>query len=151
MRRIFPDYTYGPGPRDGCWWNETSDLPRFDTLRGEQRCDVVIVGAGFTGVSAALHLAQAGVSVMVLEAEQIGWGASGRNGGFCCLGGGIASDAMLDARFGRIGRLEWRKAERDAVDLVSGLIDSLGLEVDRHSEGETLLAHRARDADGFDA
>ena len=144
MKRIFPDYTYGPGPRDRCWWDKTCDLPGFDRLRGDVRCDVVIVGGGFTGVSAALHLAQAGMDVVVLEANRIGWGASGRNGGFCCLGGGIAPDAVLDQRFGRDGRLGWHKAERDAVDLVAHLIDTLDLDVDRHSEGETLLAHRAR-------
>ena len=43
--------------------------------------DLVIVGAGFTGLSAALHLAEAGLSVVALEAKEIGWGASGRNGG----------------------------------------------------------------------
>ncbi|WP_299684792.1 FAD-binding oxidoreductase [uncultured Tateyamaria sp.] len=151
MRRIFSDYTYGPGPRDGCWWDETCDIAPADAVRGQLRCDVVVVGAGITGVSAALHLARAGVSVMVLEATRIGWGASGRNGGFCCLGGGIASDATLDRRFGKDGRLAWRRCERDAVALVADLIETLGLNVDRHSEGETLLAHRARDGAGFDA
>ena len=43
--------------------------------------DVCIVGAGFTGISAALHLAEAGLRVAVLEANRVGWGASGRNGG----------------------------------------------------------------------
>lgn len=151
MKRIFSNYAYGPGPRTGCWWDETCDIPEFDVLRGDITCDVVIIGAGFTGVSAALHLAEAGVSVVVLEAQRVGWGASGRNGGFCCLGGGIASDAMLDQRFGFKARLEWRRAERDAVALVAGLIDRLGLEVDRHSDGETVLAHRKRDAAGFEA
>ena len=151
MRRIFPDYTYGPGPRKGCWWDETCDIPDFVPLRGEAQCDVAIVGAGFTGVSAALHLAQAGASVVVLEAARVGWGASGRNGGFCCLGGGMASDASLDVRFGKEGRLAWHRAEREAVSLVSDLIARLDLDVDRHSDGETMLAHRARDARGFEA
>lgn len=50
-------------------------------LAGEASADVVIVGGGFTGLAAALHAAEAGFSVVLLEAERIGWGASGRNGG----------------------------------------------------------------------
>jgi glycine/D-amino acid oxidase-like deaminating enzyme len=45
-------------------------------------CEVAVIGAGFTGLSAALELAAAGVDVRVLEAGHVGWGASGRNGGF---------------------------------------------------------------------
>ena len=50
-------------------------------LAGDLSVDVVVVGGGFTGLSAALHAAEAGFSVALLEAQQIGWGASGRNGG----------------------------------------------------------------------
>ena len=50
-------------------------------LEGDARADVVVVGGGFTGLSTALHLAQQGAKVLVLEAEEPGWGASGRNGG----------------------------------------------------------------------
>lgn len=50
-------------------------------LEGEHRADVCIVGGGFTGLSAALHLAEAGASVLLLESQEPGWGASGRNGG----------------------------------------------------------------------
>lgn len=52
-----------------------------DALRGDARADVAVIGGGITGVSAALHLAGAGVDVALLEARQVGWGASGRSGG----------------------------------------------------------------------
>ncbi|WP_424813210.1 NAD(P)/FAD-dependent oxidoreductase [Roseococcus sp. YIM B11640] len=57
--------------------------PAADTpvLEGTTRASVCVIGAGFTGLSAALHLAEAGTDVLVLEAEEPGWGASGRNGG----------------------------------------------------------------------
>lgn len=151
MKRIFSDYAYGAGPRTGCWWDETIDIPANPVLRGDITCDVVIVGAGFTGLSAAYHLAKAGASVVVVEANAVGWGASGRNGGFCCLGGAMASDAMLDRRYGTAQRIAWRRAEKAAVDCAEGLIADLGLDVDRHSIGETLLAHRPKDAHGFEA
>jgi gamma-glutamylputrescine oxidase len=60
--------------------------PDCPALRGAVEADVCIVGAGYTGISAALNLAERGYSVAVLEAARIGWGASGRNGGQICSG-----------------------------------------------------------------
>lgn len=56
-------------------------LDRLPRAEGDLRCDVCIVGAGFTGLSSALHLAQKGFHVIVVEAQRVGFGASGRNGG----------------------------------------------------------------------
>jgi glycine/D-amino acid oxidase-like deaminating enzyme len=145
VKRIFGAYAYGEGPRAGCWWDATADIPAQPVFDKTRQTDVAIIGAGFTGLSAALHLARAGISVTVLEAERIGWGASGRNGGFCCLGGGMAGDAALDRRFGRAGRVEFRRSELAAIRLVEGLIGDAGMDVDRHSDGETILAHRPKD------
>ncbi|WP_415405026.1 NAD(P)/FAD-dependent oxidoreductase [Tateyamaria sp. SN3-11] len=151
MRRIFSDYAYGPGPRTGCWWDNTVDIASNPTLQGDVACDVAIVGGGFTGLSAALHLARAGASVVLLDANSMGWGASGRNGGFCCLGGGMASDGAIDQTYGRAARLEWRRTEVEAVRSVEALIAELDLDVERHSVGETCLAHRAREMLEFEA
>ncbi|MEA2730986.1 MAG: hypothetical protein QOF70_5461, partial [Acetobacteraceae bacterium] len=55
--------------------------PATPPLEGDRHASVAVVGGGFTGLSAALHLAAKGVDVVVLEANEPGWGASGRNGG----------------------------------------------------------------------
>jgi len=56
-------------------------LPPFSELEGDVKADVCIVGGGFTGLSAALHCAEKGLRVVLLDAQRVGWGASGRNGG----------------------------------------------------------------------
>jgi gamma-glutamylputrescine oxidase len=64
------------------WYAATANpAPRRPALSGEIDCEVCVVGAGFTGLSAALHLAEQGHSVVVLETARVGFGASGRNGG----------------------------------------------------------------------
>lgn len=70
------------GRYPGSWYAATADLdPPRPPLDGDVRVPVCVVGAGYTGLSTALHLAEAGMDVMVVEANRVGWGASGRNGG----------------------------------------------------------------------
>jgi gamma-glutamylputrescine oxidase len=69
------------------YYLETANLQlACESLKGEISADVCVIGAGYTGLSAALELADAGYKVVVLEAERIGYGASGRNGGQVCTG-----------------------------------------------------------------
>ena len=66
---------------DSLWAAVTPQGPALPQLAGTAEADVIVIGAGFTGLSAALHLREAGVDVAVIEAAEPGWGASGRNNG----------------------------------------------------------------------
>ncbi|MGP9789303.1 NAD(P)/FAD-dependent oxidoreductase [Roseinatronobacter sp. NSM] len=99
----------------------TDMLPPMPPLAGAVKVDVCIVGAGYTGLSAALHLAQRGYRVAVLEAHRAGFGASGRNGGQVSSGQRIEQDA-IERMVGRDdARKLWQIGE-DAKALVKQLI-----------------------------
>jgi gamma-glutamylputrescine oxidase len=89
-----------PGTHADSWYAATaSPAPDRPALTGETRADVCVIGGGYAGLSAALHLAEAGLDVALLEAHRIGWGASGRNGGQ--LGYGPRADIRgIEARLG---------------------------------------------------
>ena len=94
------------------WYAATAHTPpSLPPLRGEVSADVCVVGGGYTGLSAALHLAERGYEVVLLEAARVGWGASGRNGGQ--VGSGQRQDVLeLEARYGRArARALWDLAE----------------------------------------
>ena len=86
-------------------------------LRDSERADVCVIGGGFTGLSAALNLAEAGLGVVVLEAERIGFGASGRNGGL--IGSGQRKGALeMEEQFGyEQSRLFWDFAEAAKTEI----------------------------------
>ena len=74
-------------PRSHGLWERTAPAPPVTrALDGEVTADVAVIGAGFTGLSAALHLAEDGMKVVVLEAAEIGFGGSGRNVGLVNAG-----------------------------------------------------------------
>ncbi|MEX1266505.1 MAG: FAD-binding oxidoreductase [Woeseia sp.] len=79
----------------------------YAPLRGEHRCDVAVVGAGFTGLSAALGLAERGYDVALLEANRVGWGASGRNGGQL-IDGFVDADKIKKRLGSDAARLVWQ-------------------------------------------
>ncbi len=110
------------GARYANVWVETAvPAPVVPPLEGAHQASVLVVGAGYLGLSAALHLAQSGVDVIVVDAEAPGWGASGRNGGQVIPG--LKYDpSELEAMFGRErGERIWRFAGA-AADFVFDLV-----------------------------
>src|SRR5215472_14281698 len=89
-----------PEYRRTLWWHTAGARPAMETLTSDVTADVAIVGGGFTGLTAALHLAPRGVRVAVLEAEEIGAGASGLNAGFVVPNLAKADPDMVLARIG---------------------------------------------------
>lgn len=143
MERILNSFAYGPEPVADCYWGPTT-LTGLTKLQGAQHTKIAIIGAGFTGLSAALHLAAEGKEVTVLEAETPGWGASARNGGFCCLGGAALGSSTICKRYGQDGLQHWRATEAAAIHLVRDLLTTYGIDAETHSKGETILAHTPR-------
>lgn len=90
-------------------------------LAGDTSCDVVVVGGGFTGLSAALELAEAGFSVIVLEAGKIGAGASGRNGGQVCTGFS-PGQARLETQVSKADAKRCFDIAEEAKDLIEARI-----------------------------
>jgi glycine/D-amino acid oxidase-like deaminating enzyme len=114
-------------------------------LDGDVRADVAVIGAGITGLSTALHLAEHGARVVLLEAEQPGWGASGRNGGQ--VNPGLKPDPdQVERDFGQDlgGRMNALAA--DAPALVFDLIERHGIRCDARRNGTLRAALRARHA-----
>ena len=101
-------------------WYAASASPhrRFPALQGEVESDVCVVGGGYTGLSTALHLRKLGFSVTLLEAQRIGWGASGRNGGH--VGTGQRADqTSLEKWVGPGAAKDLWRLGLEAVELVS--------------------------------
>ena len=103
------------------WRASSPDAPVLAPLEGRVDVDVVIVGAGFTGLSAALHLAKFGISVAVIEAQEVGFGGSGRNVGLANAGVWLEPD-QLDKTIGAEAGSIMYKALAAAPDFVYGLI-----------------------------
>ncbi|MGC9368045.1 MAG: NAD(P)/FAD-dependent oxidoreductase [Paracoccaceae bacterium] len=95
-------------------------LPPFAPAQGALKADVCVVGGGFTGLSTALHLARRGFDVVLLEAQRVGFGASGRNGGQAGMGQRVEQDELERILGREDARALWNMG-RDAVALVREL------------------------------
>ncbi len=122
------------------WRAFTPVGPTYDQLNGTTETDVTVIGAGFTGLSTALHLAKTGTSVTVLEAEDVGFGASGRNNGQVIPVLTRADPDALTARFGEAGERFVRLIGGSAATLFD-LVREHGLECEAEQSGWVQPAH----------
>ncbi|TIW73158.1 MAG: FAD-binding oxidoreductase, partial [Mesorhizobium sp.] len=124
------------------YWHDTA--PDFSgAAQGpvEGNYDAAIIGGGFTGLAAARQLAKAGAKVAVLEAERVGWGASGRNGGH--LNNGLAHSFLsAKAELGKERAIALYRALDDSVDTIEALVAEEGIDCNFRRAGKLKLASK---------
>ncbi|NGO50814.1 NAD(P)/FAD-dependent oxidoreductase [Allomesorhizobium camelthorni] len=124
------------------YWHDTA--PSFAgaaTGPVEGRYDVAVIGGGFTGLAAARHLAKAGAKVVVLEANSVGSGASGRNGGH--LNNGLAHSFLAaKAQLGAERAVALYRAFDDSVDTIERIVAEEGIDCDFRRSGKLKLASK---------
>ena len=116
--------------------------PPTPPLDGDGRTDVIVIGGGYTGLSAALHLAMRGAKVVLLEAEEIGYGASGRNGGQVNPGLKPDPDQIIKVYGARLGARMLAFAG-SAPDVVFNLIERHGISCEANRCGMLRAATRS--------
>jgi len=114
--------------------------PAYDRLIGRRTTEVAVIGAGYTGLSTALHLAAAGIEAVLIDTHEPGWGASGRNGGQVLPGLRVAK-STLQRKFGTdFGNRVYGLAE-GAAQFLYDLVDEHQIECDLMQGGSVRLAH----------
>src|SRR3984957_2219982 len=106
-------------------------IPPRETLRGEHRADVVVLGGGIAGCSAALHLAKRGYGVALLEARSVGYGDSGRSGGQTIFGLAVGQKALA-AQVGREDARRLFDLSIEALNITQSLIREYAIDCDYH-------------------
>jgi glycine/D-amino acid oxidase-like deaminating enzyme len=147
---IHADALHFERPVDSYW--EASADPLGITLHPltkDTTCDVAVIGGGFTGLSAAIELAGQGIDVCLLEAGTIGWGASGRNGGFACHGSQTLPFKKMIQTYGLDATRHYYDTMRASIDCVAENCANFSIEAWRHGQGEVRLAHLPNRMDGF--
>ena len=129
-----------PGMPDSYWAATAAPCPPVPEFDGSDRAETVVIGAGYTGLSAALHLAERGRSVLVLDANEPGWGASGRNNGQV-VAALKHEPHEIEQRFGKERGAALIRAIGEGPDLVLGLIARYRIECDARRSGILTAAH----------
>ncbi len=124
----------------GLWADTAPAPPALSSFKGERETDIAIIGGGYTGLSAALHLAEQGTDTILLEAEHIGFGGAGRNVGLVNAGLWLMPDDVVKIIGPEYGE---RLIEElgNSPDLVFDLIEKHGIECEAIQKGTLHCAH----------
>jgi glycine/D-amino acid oxidase-like deaminating enzyme len=148
-----PLTTSSPGigePYPKSYWASEIQAPAPNPVKGDIDTPVAIIGAGYTGLSCALHLAKNHqIPSVVLEANQIGWGCSGRNAGFVLNGTGRLSWPQIQKKWGDQTAAQIYAEYRAGINTVSELIENGQIDCDKSTGGYLKVAHRASLVNGL--
>jgi glycine/D-amino acid oxidase-like deaminating enzyme len=130
------------------WQDTATPAGDFRHTPVPEAVDVAVVGAGLTGLSAALELARGGARVAVLESHDVGWGASGRNAGMATTGLAVGFGQAV-ARYGRAKAVEYYLEYDKAISAVETLVREHSIACDFHRHGKLSLALTPRGLAGL--
>jgi glycine/D-amino acid oxidase-like deaminating enzyme len=135
-------------PAERNFWLTTVEAPVIPVRPLPESVDVAVIGGGFTGLSAARALAKGGARVAVLEAENVGWGASCRNGGMVLTGLKLGIPTLM-TRYGREATQRMYAASLESIDCVEEIVREEGIACDFVRSGHLEVACKARHFEEF--
>jgi glycine/D-amino acid oxidase-like deaminating enzyme len=130
------------------YWLETAEMPRIEEQPLPETTDLAVIGAGFTGLSAARTLAKRGAKVAVLEAHHVGWGASSRNGGMVLTGLKLGIPKLI-LRYGKEATRCMYDASRASIDCVGQIVHEEQIDCDFSRCGHLEVACKPKHFAGF--
>ena len=147
MTQYDPLKSSGPGkdrpPPPSYWHIQTEPPQAYPALGGDRSVDVAIIGGGYTGLAAAYFLAgEYGVEPLVLEANSLGWGASGRNAGFALRSTGRLAPGAMEKRWGTERTRQTLREFDRGLDEVERVLEQSGTDCDRQPPGFIKVIHR---------
>src|ERR1700691_2059953 len=135
-------------PQELNYWSTTAQMPTPPVQPLPQRADVAVIGAGFTGLSAALSLSKRGAKVVVLESETIGWGASSRNGGMVLTGLKLGVNKLIRT-YGRELTRRMYAASLETIDTVERIVKNESIACDFARTGHLEVACKQAHFDDY--
>jgi glycine/D-amino acid oxidase-like deaminating enzyme len=134
--------------REKTFWLDTAEMPVLPQQPLPERVDVAVIGAGFTGLSAARTLAKRGAKVAVLESQTVGWGASSRNGGMVLTGLKLGATTLI-SRYGKEVARRMYDGSLKSIDCVEAIVREEKIDCDFSRCGHLEVACRAKHFECF--